>query len=270
MYAFTYHRASSISHAVSLAAAGEETKYLAGGQTLVQAMKLRLASPSDLIDLSDIAELRGIAVAGGRLTIGAMTRHADVAASEAVRENLPALAALAGMIGDRQVRHMGTAGGSIAASDPAADYPGAALALGATILTDRRSIAADSFFKGLFETELEPDELVISLSFPLPRRAAYKKFRHPASRFAVVGVFVADFGDAVRVAVTGAGPCAFRQQDMEKALGARLSPEALYGIEIAPEGLNSDAHASARYRAHLVGVMARRAVASICGLEHCC
>jgi carbon-monoxide dehydrogenase medium subunit len=237
-----------------------EGRYLAGGQSLVQAMKLRLSSPSDLIDLGSVKELSGIKVSAAAVEIGAMTRHAEVAASAEVNKAIPALAALVGMIGDRQVRHMGTLGGSLANNDPAADYPAAVLGLGATVAAGKRKIEADKFFKGLYETALEPGELITSVSFPVPKRAAYMKFKNPASRFAIVGVFVADFGGKVRVAVTGAGPCAFRQADMEKALAAKFAPESVAGIKVKPEGLNNDLHASPEYRAHLVTVMAKRAV----------
>src|SRR5688572_740904 len=261
MHAFEYHRPSSTKDAVALAAKKDEGRYLAGGQSLVQAMKLRLSSPTDLIDLGSIKELSGIRVAGNAVEIGAMTRHADVAGSADVKKAIPALAALAGIIGDRQVRHMGTLGGSIANNDPAADYPGAVLGLGATITTNKRKIEADKFFKGLYETALEPAELITSVSFPVPKRAAYMKFKNPASRFALVGVFVADFGGGkVRVAVTGAGPSAFRQTEMEKALSTKFAPDAVANIKVKPDGLNNDLHASPEYRAHLVTIMAKRAV----------
>ena len=262
MHAFEYHRPASSKDAVSLAKG--EAKYLAGGQSLVQAMKLRLSSPSHLIDLSALKELTGIKVSGSAVEIGAMTRHADVAGSAEVKKAIPALASLAGQIGDRQVRHMGTMGGSLANNDPAADYPAAVLGLGATITTSKRKIEADKFFKGLYETALEDGELITSVSFPVPKRAAYVKFKNPASRFALVGVFVADFGtggkDAVRVAVTGAGPSVFRQAEMEKALSAKFAPESVANVKVSPNGLNQDLHASPEYRAHLVTVMARRAV----------
>jgi len=261
MHAFEYHRPSSTKDAISLAGKKDEGRYLAGGQSLVQAMKLRLSSPSDLIDLGTIKELAGIKASGSAVEIGAMTRHADVAASPEVKKAIPALAALAGIIGDRQVRHMGTIGGSLANSDPAADYPAAVLALGATIVTNKRKIEADKYFKGLFETALEPGELITSVSFPQPKRAAYMKFKNPASRFALVGVFVADFGGGkVRVGVTGAGSCAFRQAEMEKALAAKFAPESVASIKVKPDGLNNDLHASPEYRAHLITVMAKRAV----------
>ncbi len=260
MYAFEYHRPSSSKEALDLAAKKSEGKFLAGGQSLVQAMKLRLSSPSDLIDLGSVSELKNLKVEGNTVLVGAMVRHAEVAASPAVQKAIPALAALAGMIGDRQVRHMGTIGGSLANSDPAADYPAAVLGLGATISTHKRKIEADKFFKGLYETALEPGELITQVSFPAPKRAAYMKFKNPASRFALVGVFVADFGGNVRVAVTGAGACAFRQPDMEKALAAKFAPESVANIKVKPDGLNNDLHASPEYRAHLVTVMAKRAV----------
>ena len=260
MHAFEYHRPSSTRDAVSLASNKTEGRYLAGGQSLVQAMKLRLSSPSDLIDLSLLKDLAGIKVSGSTVEIGAMARHADVAASAAVQKAIPALAALAGMIGDRQVRHMGTLGGSLANSDPAADYPAAVLGLGATITTNKRKIEADKYFTGLYETALAAGELITSVSFPAPKRAAYMKFKNPASRFAIVGVFVADFGGMVRVGVTGAGACAFRQADMEKALAAKFAPESVANIKVKPDGLNSDLHASPEYRAHLITVMAKRAV----------
>src|SRR6266404_2025451 len=264
MHAFQYHRPTSSKEASTLAGQKAEGKYLAGGQSLVQAMKLRLASPTDLIDLGTIKDLVGIKVSGSAVEIGAMTRHADVAASAEVKRAIPSLAAMAGMIGDRQVRHMGTIGGSLANDDPAADYPAAVLALNATISTNKRKIAADSFFKGLYETALEPGELITAVSFQTPKRGAYMKFKNPASRFALVGVYVADFGAAgkneVRVGVTGAGPSAFRQAEMEKALGGKFAPEAVAGIKVKPDGLNNDLHASPEYRAHLVTVMCKRAV----------
>jgi carbon-monoxide dehydrogenase medium subunit len=260
MHAFEYHRPSSSKDASALAKKKDEGRYLAGGQSLVQAMKLRLSSPSDLIDLNFIKDLAWIKASGGAVEIGAMTRHADVAGSKDVQKAIPALAALAGIIGDRQVRHMGTLGGSIANNDPAADYPGAVLGLGATVVTDKRKVEADQFFKGLYETALEPGELITSVSFPVPKRAAYMKFKNPASRFALVGVFVADFGGKVRVAITGAGPVVFRQAEMEKALSAKFAPDAVANVKVKAEGLNNDLHASPEYRAHLITVMAKRAV----------
>jgi len=258
MHAFKYHRPSSVNDAAALAKG--EARLLAGGQTLVQAMKLRLSSPSDVIDLGSIRDLAGIRASGSEVTIGAMSRHAGVANSADVKRSIPALAALAGTIGDRQVRAMGTIGGSLANNDPAADYPAAVLGLGATIVTNKRKIAADEFFKGLYETALQPAEIITAVSFPVPKRAAYMKFKNQASRFAIVGVFVADTSSGVRVAVTGAGPCVFRQKDMEKALSAKFAPESAAGVKQSASGLNTDLHASADYRAHLVTVMAKRAV----------
>jgi carbon-monoxide dehydrogenase medium subunit len=260
MHAFHYHRPASLKDALGLGAQKTDGRYLAGGQSLVQAMKLRLSSPTDLIDLDALGDLKTLKAESGSVTIGAMVRHAEVAASSAVQKTIPALAALAGMIGDRQVRHMGTIGGSIANNDPAADYPAAVLGLGATISTNKRKIEADKFFRGLYETALEPGELITSVSFPAPKRAAYMKFKNPASRFAIVGVFVADFGNSVRVGVTGAGPSAFRQAEMEKALAAKFAPESVASIKVKPDGLNNDLHASPEYRAHLITVMAKRAV----------
>ncbi|HLX81318.1 MAG TPA: xanthine dehydrogenase family protein subunit M [Burkholderiales bacterium] len=258
MHAFKYHRPSSVNDAAALAKG--DAKLLAGGQTLVQTMKLRLASPSDIVDLGTIKDLAGIKSDGKTVIIGAMTRHADVAHSADARKAIPALAALAGMIGDRQVRAMGTIGGSLANNDPAADYPAAVLGLGATVVTNRRKLSSEEFFKGMFTTALGAGEIITSVSFPVPKRAAYTKFKNPASRFAIVGVFVADFGSSVRVAVTGAGPGVFRQADMEKALATKFAPESVANVKQKAEGLNADLHASAEYRAHLVTVMARRAV----------
>jgi len=260
MHAFEYHRPASTKDALGLAAKKSEGRYLAGGQSLVQAMKLRLSSPSDLIDLGLLKELSFIKASASAVEIGAMTRHADVAGSKDVQKAIPALAALADIIGDRQVRNMGTIGGSLANDDPAADYPAAVLGLGATITTNKRKIEADKFFKGLYETALEAGELITSVSFPVPKRAAYMKFKNPASRFAIVGVFVADFSGKVRVGVTGAGPSAFRQADMEKALSAKFAPESVANMKVKADGLNNDLHASPEYRAHLVTVMAKRAV----------
>ena len=258
MHAFKYHRAASVEDAA--ARMKGEAKLLAGGQSLVQTMKLRLASPSDIIDLGNLKDLAGIKSDGKTVTIGAMTRHADVEHSAEVKKAIPALAMLAGMIGDRQVRAMGTIGGSLANNDPAADYPAAALGLAATIVTNKRKLSADEFFKGMFTTALQAGEIITAVSFPVPKRAAYTKFKNPASRFAIVGVFVADFGTSTRVAVTGAGASVFRQGDMEKALTAKFAPESVASIKQKADGLNTDLHASAEYRAHLVTVMARRAV----------
>ena len=258
MHAFKYHRPSSVDAAAALVKG--EAKLLAGGQSLVQAMKLRLASPTDIIDLGTIKDLAGIKSDGKSVSIGAMARHADVAHSADVKKAIPALAALVGMIGDRQVRAMGTCGGSIANNDPAADYPAAVLALNATITTNKGQHEADKFFKGMFDTALKPGEIITSVTFQVPRRAAYIKFKNPASRFAIVGVFVADFGGTVRVAVTGAASGVFRQNDMEKALAAKFDPASVANIKQKADGLSTDLHASAEYRAHLVTVMARRAV----------
>lgn len=260
MYAFNYHRAGSVADAAAKLAAGSDTKLLAGGQTLLAAMKLRLASPSDLVDLGGIAELAGICREGNSLVVGAMTRHADVAGNADVAAALPALATLAGSIGDRMVRNMGTLGGSLANNDPAADYPAAVLGLGATVNTNRRKLGADEFFTGMYSTALEDGEIITSVSFPLPSRAGYAKFPNPASRYAMVGVFVSQGAGGVRVAVTGAGPCVFRVPAMEKALAASFTADAIADIQIPADDLSSDMHASAEYRAHLVNVMARRAV----------
>jgi carbon-monoxide dehydrogenase medium subunit len=265
MYAFEYQKVASVADAAAKVAANPDAKLLAGGQSMVASMKLRLANPGQVVDLGGVAELRGIKADASGVTIGAMTRHAEVAASAEVKKAIPALADLAGMIGDRMVRNMGTLGGSVANSDPAADYPAAVLGLGATITTNKRKIAADDFFKGMFETALQPGEIITSVTFPVAKRAAYMKFRNPASRYAIVGVFVAETGSGVRVAVTGAGPCAFRVPAMEKALAAKFAPESVAGIAIPADGLNGDIHASPEYRAHLVTVMAKRAVSKAIG-----
>jgi carbon-monoxide dehydrogenase medium subunit len=263
MHNFAYHRPATLSEAREIFAGAEDPLFLAGGQTLIPTLKQRLRQPSDVIDLARIADLRGISVAGGSITIGAMTCHADVAASADMRRLIPALSDLAGEVGDPAVRSCGTLGGALANSDPAADYPAAVLALGATIVTPERTIGADDFFTGLFETALAPGELIVKVSFPIPKRAAYRKFRNPASRYAVVGVCVAKTASGIRVGVTGAGACAFRQTEMEAALGVSFTPEALTGIAIPDEDLNSDLHATPAYRAHLIGVMAARAVSAI-------
>jgi aerobic carbon-monoxide dehydrogenase medium subunit len=264
MYEFNYHKPATLDEITALLAANEEAKLVAGGMTLVPTLKLRLAKPSDLVDLAAITSLRGITDAGDALVIGAMTRHAEVNRSPVVKSGIPALAALAGMIGDPAVRNRGTIGGSISNNDPAADYPAALVGLGATVHTMKREIAADDFFTGMFETALEPTEIVTSVRLPKPQAAAYQKFKNPASRYAIVGVFVARTAGGVRVAVTGAGPCVFRLPEMEAALAASFTPEAIKDIAVPDTGLNSDIHASAEYRAHLVNVMARRAVAA-CG-----
>ena len=263
MHKFGYYDPTSVQKAIGIAADKADAKYLAGGQTLLAAMKLRLAAPSDLIDLAKLPELRGIKVEGNAITIGAMTRHAEVASSADVTAKIAALSQLAAMIGDRQVRNMGTLGGSIANNDPASDYPAAVLGLGATVNTSKRKIAADEFFKGLFETALGAGELITSVTFPVPAKAAYVKFRNAASRFAVVGVFVAQGAGGVRVAVTGAGSRGvFRVKAMEDALAKNWSPDAVKAIKVAAGELNGDLHASAEYRAHLIAVLAARAVAA--------
>ena len=261
MYEFTYHKPASLADAATLLGA-EEAKLVAGGMTLVPTLKQRLAKPSDLVDLAAIGGLTGITEDGGGVTIGAMTRHADVNRSPVVKRLIPALSALAGMIGDPAVRNRGTIGGSIANNDPAADYPAAVVALGATVVTSKREIAGEDFFTGMFETALEPDEIITAVKFPAPQAAAYQKFRNPASRYAIVGVFVARTAAGVRVAVTGAGPCVFRVPEMEAALAQSFSADAIKDIAVPDDGLNTDIHASAEYRAHLVNVMARRAVAA--------
>jgi carbon-monoxide dehydrogenase medium subunit len=260
-YPFKYKRAKSVAEAEALLKGSPDAKLLAGGQTLIAAMKMRLASPSDLIDISALRELSYIRVANDAVAIGAGTTHFEVATSTDVTRTIPALAYLASIIGDPAVRHKGTLGGSVANNDPAADYPAAVLGLGATIKTSRRSITSDEFFTGMFSTALQEGEIVTEVSFPVPQKASYKKFPNPASRYAMAGVFVARTKSGVRVAVTGAGPCVFRVPEMEAALTKSFSPDAISGIAIGADGLNSDIHGSAEYRAHLVGVMAKRAVA---------
>ena len=260
MYAFNYHRPSSLEEAKQALAGAEEGKLVAGGMTLIPTMKQRLASPSDLVDLGAIADLKGICEDNGTVVVGAMTPHATVASNEIVRSKIPALAALADGIGDPQVRNRGTIGGSIANADPAADYPAGLVGLGATVKTDKREIAADDFFLDLFETALEEDELVVSVSFPVPEKAGYAKFANPASRYAIVGVMVSQGPAGTRVAVTGAGPSVFRVSEMESALDGNWLPDAVKGVTVAADGLNGDLHASAENRAHLVSVMAGRAV----------
>lgn len=260
MYDFHYHRPKTLADAANLLKGKDEARPMSGGMTLIPTLKQRLARPSDVVDLGGIKELAGIKVEGNNVVIGGMTRHHDVATSADVKKAIPALADLAGHIGDPAVRNRGTIGGSVANSDPAADYPAAVLALGATITTNTGKHEADKFFKGLFETALAEGELITSISFPKPEKAAYVKFPNPASRYAMVGVFVAKTAAGVRVAVTGAGPCAFRVKAMEEALAKDFSSAAIKDIKIPADGLNSDIHASAEYRAHLVNVMARRAV----------
>lgn len=261
MYEFGYHSPGKAADAVDCFGDCDDGQYLAGGQTLLPVMKQRLAMPSDLIDLGRVEELKGISTDGDSVSVGAMTTHAAVAAAPEIRARIPALAALAGEIGDPHVRNRGTLGGSIANADPSADYPAALVGFGATVVTDRRRIAAEDFFTDFFETALEEGELIIRVAFKVPERAAYAKFPNPASRYAVVGVMVASGPEGVRVAVTGAGPRVFRVAEMEAALTRDFSPDALAGISVPADELNEDLHASAAYRAHLVGVMARRAVA---------
>ncbi|HEY0438935.1 MAG TPA: xanthine dehydrogenase family protein subunit M [Xanthobacteraceae bacterium] len=261
MYAFNYHQPKTLQEATALLA-DSEAKLLAGGHSLVPVMKLRLASPGTIIDLSKIGGLAGVEVKGGKVTIGAMTRHKDVAGDKALLAAMPALAGVPDSIGDPHVRNRGTIGGSIANNDPNADYPASCMALGATIVTTKRRIGADDFFVGMFETALEPDEIITQIEFPVVKASGYEKFKHPASGFALVGVFVAKHADGVRVGVTGAGANGvFRVPAFEEALTKNFSPDALKGLSIPEEGLNSDIHAGAEYRAHLVGVMARRATA---------
>ena len=262
MYDFAYQKPASVADAAKALAADAEAKPLAGGMTLIPVLKQRLNHPSLLVDLAK-AGLAGITAGTGSVRIGAMTTHATVAASADVKRIIPALAALAGGIGDEAVRHRGTIGGSLANNDPAADYPAAALALGATIHTNKRAIAADDFFQGMFATALGTDEIITAVEFPAPLRANYQKFRNPASRYATVGVFVAKFANGVRVAITGAGQGGvFRHTAMEQALNANFSADAVKTVVTKPDDLNSDIHASAEYRAHLIGVMTRRAVAA--------
>lgn len=260
MYPFEYARPTSIAEAA--AAMDENSQYLAGGQSRIQAMKLRLSSVGRLVDLGAIEELRGIRMEDGRVVIGAMTTHAEVARSPQLRKTIPALCELAGAIGDQMIRNMGTIGGSIANADPSADYPAAILGLGAEVRTNRRSIPGDSFFLGLFTTALEPGELITAISFPVPQRAAYASHRQAASRFAMVGVFVSQTGGCVRVAVTGASSCVFRQTALEPQLARDFRPEVAQSFTVPHEDLNGDIHGSPAYRAHLVKVMAARAVAA--------
>ncbi len=260
MYPFNYHKPSNIAEAVALFHGADDPMYLSGGMTLIPTMKLRLAAPTDLIDLSGIDEMTGIEVNGAKVRVGAFTRHNDVANSAEIQSAIPVLAQLAGLIGDNQVRNRGTIGGSVANSDPAADYPAAVLGLGATVHTQERSIEGDEFFQDLFETALQPGEIITHIDFPVPTRAAYQKFPNPASRYAVVGVLIADFGGSIRVGVTGAGPCAFRASGLEQVLNSNLNAAAIKNVEVPDAGFNADLHASAEYRAHLVNVMARRAL----------
>jgi len=265
MYDFSYHNPDNVADAVSAMNKAEDGKFVAGGQTMLPTMKHRLASPSDIIVLGGIAELSGITVDGDSISIGAMTTHAEVAASSDVQAMIPALAALAGNIGDPAVRNCGTIGGSVANNDPAADYPAAVIALGATVKTSKREISADDFFTGMFETALDDDELITAIVFPKATAAAYMKFENPASRYAIVGVFVARTEDGVRVGITGATPCAHRGMRLEAKLNSNFSSDVCDDVEIPVEKMNADIHASAEYRAHLVKVMTKRAVASCVG-----
>ena len=259
---FEYHRPATVADAPRLLGAAADGRYLGGGQSLLPAMKMGLSAPSDLVEVTRIAQLKGLRVDGGTLVVGAGTTHAEVAASAEVRRAIPALAALADLIGDPAVRSAGTLGGSLALNDPAACYPAGVLGLGATVRTDRREIAADDFFRGMYETALEPGELIVEVAFPIPEKASWQKFKQPASRFSLVGVFVSRGPAGVRVAVTGAASCVFRATAFERALATDWSAKALDGLAQDTDGLNADLHASAAYRAHLVGVLARRGVAA--------
>ena len=261
MYDFSYSRASSSDEAISKHGASDDARYLAGGMTLIPVLKQRLDQPSDVVDLGDLEDMRGITENSGAIVVKAMTTHHQVHSSELVKSKIPALADLAGTIGDPMVRNRGTIGGSLANNDPAASYPSAVLALNATINTDKRAIPADEFFTGMFDTALEEGELIVSVSFPIPEQAGYKHFPNPASRYPIVGSFVAKTSDGVRVAITGAGACAYRQTEFEEAWAdGDLDPDKIKDIKISDEGLNSDIHASAEYRAHLINVMTRRAI----------
>ena len=262
MYDFEYHRAASVEDAKSKFGGADDPRYMAGGMTLLPVLKQRLDQPSDLVDLGDLDDLRGISEDGGNLVIKAMTVHHAVNTSDLVQSKIPALAHLAGTIGDPMVRNRGTIGGSLANNDPAASYPSAVLALNATIHTDQRTIAADDFFEGMFTTALDEGELITGVSFPVPEAAGYMHFPNPASRYPIVGVFVAKTSGGARVAVTGAGACVYRVPEMEEALNANWSPDAVADIKVSADGLNEDIHASAEYRAHLVTVMAKRALAA--------
>jgi carbon-monoxide dehydrogenase medium subunit len=262
MYNFTFHQPTTLRQAANLLAKTEDAKLLAGGHSLLPVMKQRLASPTAIIDISRIPELVGIELKGRSVVIGAGTTHSAVENSDVLRGALPALAEMAGQIGDPHVRHRGTIGGSLANNDPNADYPAAALGLGATIITNKRRIAADDFFQGMFSTALEPNEIITKVQIPIAKKAAYQKFKHPASGFALVGVFVSKRGSDIRVAVTGAGANGvFRVPEFEAALKKRFNPKSLDGLSVSPNGMNNDIHAGPDYRAHLVGVLARRAVA---------
>ena len=265
MYALNYVKAKSVKEAAEFLAAHPEAKLLAGGMTLLPTLKLRLARPTHLVDIAHLPDLRKIEVKGGKLVIGAGVKHHDVAHSPVVRKAIPALAGLADEIGDPQVRNQGTIGGSVANNDPAADYPAAVLGLDATVVTTKREIAAEKYFQGLFTTALGEDEIIVRVEFPLPKRAAYSKFHHPASGYAMAGVFIAQTAGGVRVAVTGAGPGVFRWKEAEAALAKGFKPDALEGAKLDASGLNNDMHADREYRANLVRVMAKRALAKLSG-----
>ena len=261
MYDFAYEKPGSLADAVKLLSADGDAKALAGGQTFIPVLKQRLNKPSTVVDLAKLG-LTGITVSGNTITIGAMTTHATIASNPDIKAKIPGLAHQASMIGDEAVRHRGTMGGSLANNDPSACYPSAVLALGGTIKTDKRSIKADDYFQGMFTTALEPGEIITAIELPIPEKSAYEKFRNPASRYAIVGVFVAKFATGVRLAITGASQGGvFRHTEMEKALSANFSPDAINNIKTPAEDMNSDIHASAEYRAHLCGVIAKRAVA---------
>jgi carbon-monoxide dehydrogenase medium subunit len=261
MYDFAYEKPGSLADAVKLLSADADAKALAGGQTFIPVLKQRLNRPSTVVDLARLG-LTGITVSSDKVTVGAMTTHATIAGNPEIRAKIPGLQHQASLIGDEAVRHRGTIGGSLANNDPAACYPSAVLALGGTIITDRRSIPADDFFQGMFTTALEPGEIITSVELPIPQKSAYEKFRNPASRYAIVGVFVAKFPTGVRLAITGAGQGGvFRHAEFEKALSANFGPDAIAGIATSADGLNGDIHASAEYRAHLIGVVSKRAVA---------
>ncbi|HEY6027807.1 MAG TPA: xanthine dehydrogenase family protein subunit M [Pseudolabrys sp.] len=262
MYNFSFHRPTTVRQAAGLLSRNPDAKLLAGGHSLLPVMKQRLAQPSALVDLSQVEGMSGVELKGRSVVIGAMTRHADVATSQVLKEAMPALAEVPGSIGDPQVRNRGTIGGSIANNDPNADYPAALLGLGATIITNKRRIVADDFFQGMFTTALEEGEIIVKVSFPIAKKAAYVKFKHPASGFALVGVFVSKRGPDIRVAVTGAGANGvFRVKSFEEALKKRFAAKSIEGMTVPATGMNSDIHASAEYRAHLIGVLARRALA---------
>jgi aerobic carbon-monoxide dehydrogenase medium subunit len=265
MYSFEYVKPRSLSEVGAFLKSNPEAKPLAGGMTLIPTLKARLAQPSHLIDISGLEELRGIEAQGSTLAIGAGTRHNDVQRAGEVRNSIPALAELAGRIGDPAVRNCGTIGGSLANNDPAADYPAAVLALNAKIVTNTREIAADDFFQGLFTTALEPGELIVRVVFPIPKRAAYEKFPHPASGYAMTGVFVAETAGGVRVAVTGAGPGVYRWKEAEAALAKKVAVDSVEALRMRPDDLNQDIHASREYRANLVNVLTKRAVARLAG-----